>query len=605
LIGTVLVLGSCALIGGIMYVLLTPKDSRNSAFEDGVIVEDETLGIIKGLETSEGIGIFMGIPFSEPPTGAYRWRRPREKSTPLHNEDQGYYDATYARPGCIQNCTLPSPDYVCPAEMSEDCLHLNVYVPSRMLIPNEQGGLVIKPEEKLPVMFWIYGGAFEGGGSNVILYDGRYLAESGDVIVVTVNYRVGPLGFLYQDNGKEDAALGNFGIWDQIESLKWVQKHITKFGGDKDQVTMFGQSAGGQSTMIHLISDYSEPLFHQAIVHSGPFGINFRNTQEAQSLYDTFVQAMDTDCQPNDLDCLRNVPADVITYTEVTIDTISLVNPESITQVFEPWSPTVEGDLIKDDLYTMFIEGKDQSKPMIFGFTKDEGMLFVNEIFLEPISKQTLQAILALQFGDNGTAVLDHLGYDCRGPDCDYRYPMSDATTQWAFTCQSRFVFTESRKTNRNLWWYDFRQVWSFPQFWEPYTACSTLSCHSEELPYVFGLEPLAPGEIQFTDYERILSSKMITYWSNFAKSGNPNLPNNMDIVNWPPLFENPESDDIARQMLIFEQNDIQMKLNDLNGICDFWDNIAGFYRDDSIKLPGGLENIIQAVRQESDIEAV
>uniref|UniRef100_H2XQY1 Carboxylic ester hydrolase n=1 Tax=Ciona intestinalis TaxID=7719 RepID=H2XQY1_CIOIN len=375
----------------------------------------------------------------------------------------------------------------------------------------------------LSVMVFFYGGAFTAGANGVLLYDARFIAEKGDVVVVVPNYRVGPFGFFYQDTGDTDAVLGNFGIWDQIKALEWVQENIQSFGGNKKSVTLFGQSAGAQSIAVHMVNNYSEPLFHGAILESNPFGITYKNKTEAQDIADKFAKHMGCRCQIDE----ATTAVDALACMKSKTIIVNQINPNSLTQVFEPWAPVLDEDLLNEHPYYTFLKGNNHDKPMIMGFAKDEGMFFILQIF--PEKSETLktrgrtlssrgECIKVINYKINRLYIL-YCG-KLRNSECDNRNPMDDLVTDYLFTCPSRRVMNADASSN-NVWWYMFNQTWSFPEFWENYTKCYDLVCHSAELPYLFDVDKLT--DLSFTDEEQVLANNIIKYWSNFAKSGNPN----------------------------------------------------------------------------------
>ena len=221
-------------------------------------------GTVVGTQKS-GVVTFLGIPFAAPPVGNLRWRPPQP--TPYRNAD---WKADQFGPSCMQNqpgSRLPwTEEFMTQGPIGEDCLYLNVWTTAK------------NASAKQPVMFWIYGGAFAEGSGAIAVYDGAELAKKG-VIVVSANYRIGPLGFLaHPELTKESGrgASGNYGLLDQIAALRWVQKNIAGFGGDPSQVTIFGQSAGAISVAALMRSPLAKGLFARAIAQSGPglFGRN-------------------------------------------------------------------------------------------------------------------------------------------------------------------------------------------------------------------------------------------------------------------------------------------------------------------------------------------
>ncbi|NWI68804.1 ACES Acetylcholinesterase, partial [Todus mexicanus] len=210
-----------------------------------------------GLEAWGDVVAFLGIPYAQPPLGPLRFRPPRHPPAPW----PGVLDATAHRHACYQAVDTMFPGFGGSEmwnpnrEMSEDCLYLNVWTPAL-----GRGGGV-------PVLVWIYGGGFYSGAASLDVYDGRYLAAAEGVVVVSMNYRVGALGFLALPGHPE--APGNVGLLDQRLALRWVQSNIAAFGGDPAAVTIFGESAGAASVGLHLLAPASRGLFRRAVLQSG------------------------------------------------------------------------------------------------------------------------------------------------------------------------------------------------------------------------------------------------------------------------------------------------------------------------------------------------
>jgi carboxylesterase type B len=235
------------------------------AYNDTVIIQT-TLGAVAGYKKGN-VNYFLGIPFAEPPIGRNRFRPPRPK-TPWYPSIHSAYNYS---PECLQSTLFASDDLDRPR--SEDCLYLNIWQPSK------------KSSTLYPVMIWIYGGAFQHGGSTKLEYKGNKLAEKG-VIIVSFNYRIGALGFLVSIS---DGLFGNYGLDDQKTAIQWVQNNIISFGGDPKKVTLFGESAGAMSIGLHLLDQQSQiekmkikyplenynKMFHRAIMQSNPLGYKY------------------------------------------------------------------------------------------------------------------------------------------------------------------------------------------------------------------------------------------------------------------------------------------------------------------------------------------
>jgi len=570
------------MIGTITIVLYFTMTGAEKVIENRyTIVQSETLGRIKGLELSSGASVFYGLPFSLPPVGNYRWRNPRPWTEKLAEKNE-FFDATFKRPACPQLCSLPSPDYTCPYEQSEDCLHVTVYTPSSLnqIIDNQYQQLNLEGKSKLAVMVFIHGGAFISGSNSITLYDSRFLAEKGNLIIVNLNYRLGPFGSFYQNGPGEDDITGNFGLWDQVEALRWVQSHISDFGGDPNKVTIFGQSAGGQSVLTHLVNSYSEPLFQRAIAQSGPFGITFKTKEEAQTTANNFVKE-NGKCNVNEMDCLRSLTMNEILESLDNFSILGQLNTNSLSQVAEPWAFIIDDDIVKEQLYETYLKNNQQKKPLIWGATSDEGMFFVIEITPDPIPDQkTFELILRLIFPDEVVGeIIDHYDYKCTGDDCDWRYPFNDVVTDYMFVCPARYTFLQNRKSlSEDLWWYQFTQAWSFPQFWEEFTECYDLPCHSADLPYIFDLETLT--DFRFTEEERKLTNVMGKYWTNFAKTGNPNLGETDQLNDWPRLFKGSTETTVSFNMARLNGKGQTTFDDGLASLCDFWDNVDRYTND-------------------------
>ncbi|CAK8694998.1 crystal protein-like [Clavelina lepadiformis] len=575
----------CAAIT-IPLVITLPKPDRLD-----LVTATVNEGNIVGQVTPEA-GIFFGIPFSQPPIREFRWRRPRD---PLKYESR-YWDATYKRPGCQQICDQPASEYSCPHEISEDCLYLNVWVPRRLLTNAKSDDIVTSEHyalqndylpggqsAPLAVMVWFYGGNFLNGAGSCVLYDGRNMANMGDVIVVTTNYRVAHLGFLVQGEKGSEEAKGNFGFWDQIKTLEWVKQNIQNFGGDPNKVTIFGQSAGAESVGIHFTSEVSKDLFRQGIMQSNPFGLPLRNWTDAKEFGGRFAEA--AGCQRDDMTCLR---AKSVKELEKAFNDTSLevTDPSRITLIFQPWSPVIDGDVLREQPVDAFIKGNVHNKPMINGATVDEGMIFVAEAFPNPMTNMFYKALLRIVFKEDYSPVYSTYPDECYG-DC--REMVNKLATEYLFSCPQR----KAQNSTRNIqhWWYIFNQTWSFEEVWEE-PLCFDRVCHAAELAYLFNVEQMTT--FTFTEEERVFSKRLIWYWTNFAKYGNPNGPpatiRAKDIVKtsviedggqvgakaWSTFGEygTPENDYKALQLQA--NGDFEMR-QPYKDICDFWDNVDAY----------------------------
>ncbi|MGW5360690.1 carboxylesterase/lipase family protein [Actinopolymorpha pittospori] len=470
---------------------------RNERRDLAVVRTDS--GSVRGVVAADHRS-FLGVPYAAPPVGALRWRPP----TPVEPWS-GIRNAKAPGPGCAQLQGLPM-DH--PSE-SEDCLHLNVTTPGPKRV--EEIGV-----EKLPVMVWIHGGHFTFGQGDV--YGGRALAAGGDVIVVSMNYRLGPLGFLAHPALDADA---NFGLEDQQAALAWVRRNAAAFGGDPNNVTLFGQSAGATSVCAHLAAPGSAGLFDRAIMQSN-------SCTAPTPAYDTAAQeglalVAKLGCADPDpaltAACLRKKPAATL------IAAAGLPG-----QGFNP-GPVAGGPVLPVDPAAALATGRIHKVPVMIGTTHDEyraqlwgmertGMNCPGEQ-PEPKPKpcpltdaqytEQLQAV----FGDQADAVAARYPVQEYGSasealaaamtDYEYVRPALDADALFA-----RDVPTYA---------YEFADP-KAPFFkGEPETSFLMGAYHLSELPYLFTVgyaDPLDAGQ-------RRLSGQMIEYWTRFAHTGNPN----------------------------------------------------------------------------------
>ncbi len=293
-------------------------------------------GAVRGAAVS-GVYQFLGLPYAAPPTGELRWRPPQPP-----REWDGVRDATKFGPSCPQ----PASPFAPPAPFSEDCLYLNVYTPT------------LRRDGDRPVLVWIHGGGFtEDGARN---YDGSKLAADGTV-VVTINYRLGALGFLAHPAlaARPGGPAGNYGLMDQIAALRWVRRNIGQFGGDPHNVTIAGQSAGGVSVLDLLVSHRSRGLFQRAIVQSGAFALTQQPLVAAEAAGKAF--AAQAGCPDQTAECLRHLPVDAL---------VSNFPGAAIPGV-------IDGKILTESIGTALAAGQFARVPILNGNNHLEELIFV------------------------------------------------------------------------------------------------------------------------------------------------------------------------------------------------------------------------------------
>lgn len=474
--------------------------------EDDSIVQTEN-GQIQGSITQYGRA-FLGIPYAAPPVGQNRWNNPQPVTS-----WSGIRNTTEWSAGCPQNCVLPPNS--CPPVQSEDCLYLNVYTPNVDSLNTPQ-----------PVMFYLHGGRYEQGAAGSILYDGGFMANRSGVVIVTANYRLGALGWLTL----QSEITGNYAIQDQRQAMLWVQNNIKYFGGNPNQITIFGQSAGSSSIMAHIISPKSKGLnlFQQAIVESVPSTLPNRPMEDAIAIGQLFSQ--DAGCPNYDATCLRNLDVSaVIQAQDISQKHLNILKP---IEEFYPWTPTVDGIEITGQLLDVLSSGPSNymNVPLILGTVSEEVYMFIFLADKSPMSDADYLAAMAAVFLTASPEVVAM--YPPTPLIGDKRPALGVAGSDYVFYGSNRAALVQLLQTNLPIYNYQFSHAMS-DDIWGPnYTFCVGHVCHGSEIPFVWHID-----RFNFTAEEEVLSLSMIDYWTNFARSGNPNSPAPVD-VNW-PLWDN------------------------------------------------------------------
>lgn len=453
-------------------------------------------GVLRGVAAADHDG-FLGIPYAAPPIGDLRWRAPRPAAA-----WRGVRDATTAGPPCAQKGRRGGPAVV----GSEDCLYLNVTTP----VPPADG----HRRSRLPVMVWFHGGGFtSGSGAD---YDPTRLVSGGHVIVVTVNYRLGPFGFLdLPPLARQDPYAGNYALADQQAALRWVHRNATAFGGDPGNVTIFGQSAGGYAVCTHLAAPGSRGLFQKAIVQSGPCGNPLVTAATAQRRGATVATGLGCPPTTDVLACLRAKPAGDLVGAGVQ-QPFTAAGMSTTAWEFVAGTPAVPEQPLK-----ALRDGHAARVPLIQGGTHDEMRQTVASLFDQrgtPLQPADYPAVLHRFFGavpgDPTAAVLAHY------PVADYPsagIALATVLTDWGHAVGACQVLPADDAAARRapVYAYEFdqdggRHVGDFPLG----------ATHGSDLPYLFDgtydwTPPPAP--------DAALSAEIIGYWTRFARTGDPN----------------------------------------------------------------------------------
>jgi carboxylesterase type B len=508
---------------------------------DVKINQGSLCGTLTGASDGKAVNAYLGIPFAETTGGQNRWKAPVPKAA-----WDGTFNATRLGPACPQNTDIMYPQ-------SEDCLSVNVWTPAED---------AVSPRA---VMVFIYGGAFIYGYNATPLYDGAYTAAYGDVVVVSMNYRLGALGFLsgIKDRKTGEEINGNFGILDQILALEWVRDNIGAFGGDPERVTIYGESAGAMSVGLHLLSSpRSEPFFRAGIMESNPLGLPYKNLKQSRSIAKGF--ASNLGCPVDDIGCMREKLPEVVLDAQMQRDLAIPFLLHGIRDMLV-WSPVVDGEVITAEPVNALSDGS-LKKPVILGTNGNEGILFIevakSGLGWKRVSDLDYRLVIEFFFRDHKIRKKIYEKYPPDGNDNTAL--VSKVFSEFLFTCPN--LYAASRGTPET-WSYIFDHVPSFNL--RPKTpACAENACHTAELPFVFHTA-VNEGHV-FTAQENELSNLMVEYWTDFAKDLNPVVGAN----SWPEF--GPGSRNL---IFITPVKDIQPK-PDTTSDCGFWDGIGYNLRD-------------------------
>jgi para-nitrobenzyl esterase len=479
---------------------LALSSSAIAAQSDGLTVKIQQ-GALRGEATAVG-RVFKGIPYGAPPIGPNRWRPPVAAAG-----WSGVRDATAFGPACVQPEVTAGSIYVdTPSRMSEDCLSLNVWTPKDVTA-------------KTPVMLWIHGGSLTFGYSGSKIYDASALAAKG-VIVVTINYRLGILGYLAHPELSAESprgVSGNYGMLDQIEALRWVKANIAAFGGDPGNVTIFGESAGALSVFQLMASPLARGLFHKAIAESGGMSTMPELKTAAYGLpsAEAVGEAAAKTLKADNLAALRAMDA-------VTLTKAAYAGGIPTTANIDNW-------VLTRQLVDTFDRGEQAQVPTIAGFNGDEIRSLPR--FAPPIPTDANAYVTAIK--DRYQDLAD--AYLRLYPPSDLKESVLRATRDGTFGWGSERLVAKQAAVGAPAFLYVFKHTY-------PAAEQKSLGAfHAIEVPYVFGLIgkpvpdawPAAPD----TAAERKLQDIVMTYWSHFARTGFPGEANG---VAWPRYGKSP-----------------------------------------------------------------
>ena len=463
------------------------------AAADDLPVVDTGSGKVSGLflDRENQLAVFRGIPYAQPPLGELRWKPPRKLQA---------WSGTRA----CREFSPAAPQIPLSVKQDEDCLYLNVWT--------RQAG---NPQARLPVMVWIHGGGLNRGSGHRPVYEGSGFANR-DVVLVTVNYRLGALGFLAHPELSAESSegiSGNYGFLDQIEALKWVRQNISQFGGDPGNVTLFGESAGGTSVSLLCVCEKAKGLFHRAIIQS-PWMFGFI-TQLAEPNVVPLKEPLAATPSAEQLgeEWARNLTQ---RKGKAAIGELRSLPPEKILQAVDyyPTRATIDGVVLTGHPCQLFREGRQADIPMMIGTTRDEGAYFRQWINLP--TRESFVKKLSRFYGPEAEGVADlYPGNSAR----ELSQAGVDFVTDSWFVQPARQMLNGMSTVSSKTFQYEFSHV----NRENPALGAH----HSIELPYVFNT---LKNRQQRPD-DQALADLLTDYWVQFARAGNPNRKG---LPQWP-----------------------------------------------------------------------
>lgn len=463
-----------------------------TAKADPLIVQVEQ-GKVRGKLIHDGaVRAYLGLPYAAPPTGSRRWSAPQPPTA-----WRGVLNATQYGHRCMQAPLFP--DMVFQDESaSEDCLSLNVFVPQHA-----------KAGAGLPVMFWIHGGGYAGGGSSEPRHNGDFLPGKG-IVLVTINYRLGAFGFLAtpQLAAEQGGSSGNYGLMDMVAALRWVKRNIAAFGGDPSQVTVFGESAGSFAVSTLMVVPSARGLFHRAIGESGAALATGALNYETLDVRGPKDQALFDGLGLKTTEQMRAQPA----------SEILAVSKAGVTR----FAPVIDGKFLVEPLAATYQAGMQMHVPLLAGFNRDEGSFLANGMTVEK-----WHALAEQRFGAKAA---EFLALYPGATEAEVSRSAADFGGD-SFIAYGTWKWMEFHRKTGGSPIYRYRlDLAAPPSKFHPDAA----AFHSDDIEYVFGTLDTRPGAV-WRDSDRKLSDQMMSYWTNFAKTGDPNGPG---LPSWPMYAE-------------------------------------------------------------------
>ncbi|XP_034943568.1 acetylcholinesterase-like [Chelonus insularis] len=534
-------------------------ESLTSGSDDPLVVQTKkgrVRGITQTASTGKQVDAWYGIPYAQKPLKSLRFRHPR----PPDRWD-GILNATTQPNSCVQIYDTVFGDFAGAmvwnpnTQLSEDCLYINVVVPR----PRPTNAVV---------MVWIFGGGFYSGSATLDIYDPKTLVSEENVILVSMQYRVASLGFLYF--GTPDVP-GNAGLFDQMMALQWIRDNIAAFGGNPDNVTLFGESAGAVSVSMHLLSPLSRHLFNQAIMQSGSPTAPWAMISREESFERGLRLAEAVGC-PHDrknlqavIDCLA------------AADPLDLVNNEwgTLGICDFPFVPVIDGSFLDETPQQSLATSSFKKANILMGSNTEEGFYFIiyylTELFridgaedVKVSREEFIRAVSELNPYVNQIArhAIIYEYTDWLHPDDPNgnRNAIDKIVGDYQFTCNVNEFASRYAETGNTVYMYYYKHR-SLNSPWPKWTGV----LHGDEINYIFG-EPLDPAK-GYTKEEVILSKRIMRYWANFAKTGDPNMG---DDGSWADAFW-PQHTAANQEYLTLDTNVTEIGQGIRTRQCAFW----------------------------------
>ncbi|KAK9504156.1 hypothetical protein O3M35_010549 [Rhynocoris fuscipes] len=508
---------------------------------DPLIVKTRS-GLVRGFSKTvltREVHVFLGIPFAKPPLGPLRFRRPVAVE-----EWHGVLNATVMPNSCYQERYEYFPGFEGEemwnpnTNISEDCLYLNIWVPQKLRMRHHNNAEEAANRPKVPVLIWIYGGGYMSGTATLDIYDADMVAATNDVIVVSIQYRVGAFGFLYLEpvlSAGSDDAPGNMGLWDQAMAIRWIKDNIASFGGDPELLTLFGESAGGGAVSIHLISPMTRGLVKRGIMQSGTVNApwSFMTGEKALEVGKTLVE----DCGCNASQLIDSPSRVMACLRAVDSRTISVQQWNSYEGILGfPSAPTIDGKFLPKDPMELLAEGDFPETEILIGSNLDEGTYFILYDYIDYFDKDSPSFLERDKFLDLINAIFKNMtklekdAIIFKYTDWDNIHDgyinqkmVGDVVGDYFFICPTNLFAQQFAQHGLKVYYYFFTQRTS-TSLWGEWMGVM----HGDEVAYVFG-HPLNMT-LQYNARERDLSLRIMKAFSRFALTGKP-VP---DDENWP-----------------------------------------------------------------------